>query len=376
MEAQDFRSLTEAYYQIYSEPEISEEAMIAADYFYEQGLNEDGVEILIDELGLNEFYEWVYDIVESYDLMEARRSGRIEPVTKTGKPISQLKGGAKSAAIRRLRSEKEKSRGHEGTEGPSDLRAALRSQAATVAASKQKETPRTEKPSETQRGIGGLIGSLIQRGQQDIGLLGKSIETARGVAARRGAEVKAVYDTLRQKGREMEQSPQATRARRQATVATGRAAQAAGRTAIRAAGAAGAAAGEGVKAHREGKSRAQIAGRAAGTFVKKMTQEDLEYILDYLLDEGFANSYEAAESIMENMSTDWAFEILSEAPFQIYGPPKGGSSDAEKVPLGKPYNFDPNDPESRRKARRRAKTRADKLDQEIGGYRHSVREIP
>lgn len=55
---------------------------------------------------------------------------------------------------------------------------------------------------------------------------------------------------------------------------------------------------------------------------------------------------------------------LSEMPYQIYGPDPHGSSDSEPRPLGKPYMN-----------KKRAKTRADKLDQEIGGYRHFVRKV-
>ncbi len=55
---------------------------------------------------------------------------------------------------------------------------------------------------------------------------------------------------------------------------------------------------------------------------------------------------------------------LNEMPYQIYGPGPHGSSDAEPQPLGKPY-----------KNKKRAKTRVDKLDQEIGGYRHFVRKV-
>lgn len=57
-------------------------------------------------------------------------------------------------------------------------------------------------------------------------------------------------------------------------------------------------------------------------------------------------------------------EQINEMPYQIYGPGPHGSSDAEPQPLGKPY-----------KNKKRAKTRADKLDQEIGGYRHFVRKV-
>lgn len=71
------------------------------------------------------------------------------------------------------------------------------------------------------------------------------------------------------------------------------------------------------------------------------------------------NLYEAYRSVYEDQ------EDLQEAPYQIYGPDPHGPSDAPSQPLGKPY-----------KNKKRAKSRADKLDQEIGGYRHSVRHVP
>lgn len=71
MNGKDIINLQEAYLQVYSQPEISEEAEIAAEYFYEQGLNEEDVEDLIEELGVEEFNELVYEILESYGIYEA-----------------------------------------------------------------------------------------------------------------------------------------------------------------------------------------------------------------------------------------------------------------------------------------------------------------
>jgi SOS response regulatory protein OraA/RecX len=110
--------------------------------------------------------------------------------------------------------------------------------------------------------------------------------------------------------------------------------------------------------------------------IVRFHREDYEYIISYLVNEGYVNDYNSAEYMIENMSYEWLNNVLSEMPYQVFGPPKHGPSDAERVPIGKPYNFDPNDPESRRKARRRAKKRVDKLDGDIGGYRHDVREVP
>jgi len=58
------------------------------------------------------------------------------------------------------------------------------------------------------------------------------------------------------------------------------------------------------------------------------------------------------------------FEKFLDEAYQIYGPHPHGPSDAESIPLGKPY-----------KNKNRAKTRADQLDQKIGGYRHKVVKV-
>lgn len=90
-----------------TEDAIYEKVDIATEYFYEQGLNEIGLNILIEDLGLDEFVSFVFEISENYTLSEARAGGvRVEPVTKGGKSVASLKGGAKSAAINRLRREK------------------------------------------------------------------------------------------------------------------------------------------------------------------------------------------------------------------------------------------------------------------------------
>jgi hypothetical protein len=307
MEPKELVGLYEAYQQVYEPQELIEEVEIATEYFYEMGLNENGIDILIEELGEEEFVNWVYDIAEDYTLSEARSAKR----RSGGKSYDEIK--AEIDAKERAKAAKKASSTQaprKPKETPAETISGKRPEAASIAVSQQ--TPSSSTPQQTKKGIGGLIGSVVQRAKQDTALLGKSIQTARDVASRRGAEVAAGYNALRARGREAEQSAAATRARRVATVATGRAAQAAGRTAIKAAGAAGAAAGEGVKAHRQGKSGAQIAGRAAGTFVRKMTREEYEYILEHLLDEGYANSIENAEKIALNMSEEWKNYILED----------------------------------------------------------------
>jgi hypothetical protein len=101
------------------------------------GLNEIGVQILIEELGAEEFAEFVYDISEEYYLTEARAGGdKIEPVTTKGNPFVDPKKIPKSS-LARLRAKKEEKRAVEASERPSGMKAALQRQDAMVSASKQ-----------------------------------------------------------------------------------------------------------------------------------------------------------------------------------------------------------------------------------------------
>ena len=70
----------------------------AAEYFVTEGLNEDGIEHLIEDIGLDEFVRLVYEIDDNI-LMEAKFD-KMSATTKTGKNIKDLKGGAKAASIR------------------------------------------------------------------------------------------------------------------------------------------------------------------------------------------------------------------------------------------------------------------------------------
>ena len=122
-------------------------ANTAAKAFVEEGLNEEGVAILIEEMGLESFVEFVYDLGESTMLSEARAGGvRVEPVTKGGKPVGSLKGGPKAAAIKRLRKEKQARRDAEsGSSKPSGMKAALKSQSDRAKAVKSAKSQQPKK---------------------------------------------------------------------------------------------------------------------------------------------------------------------------------------------------------------------------------------
>ena len=255
-----------------TEIELAEEVNVATEYFYEQGLNEYGIDILIEDLGIDQFLDFVYEISEEYTLNEARtltgKKKNPQKLPKGTSPTTLTKAAVKKyGTTRKLAS----------SDSPTIKKNRV---AVKKAVAKQPETKST--PAQTKTGIAGRVGaalgSLVKKGREDIKRVQDAAQTAKNVATRRGAEAKAVYDAVRERGRSAEQSATATRARRKAKVAAGRAVQAATPVVKKAVNAAAAGAGAGAGSLKSGKSPAAAAGRAAGTFVRKMTKEELELL--------------------------------------------------------------------------------------------------
>ena len=249
MRDQEILGLWESYNKIYSSDELqqeefSEEVQIAAQYFYEMGLNEDGVDILIEELGEEEFVEFVYDIAEEYVLTEARAGGaKIEPKLASGKAIQ---GKPKAASLKRLRAQKAERKASESKASaakPSGMKASLQRQSAVSAAAKKQP----KKP--------GLLDRVA-------GAVNKGI-------ARHNAAMSAAKET--------------------------------GKTIRKAAGKIGGVAKE------VGKG-ASGAAKLAGHVARKGLSD--QYIMGYLIDEGYAETEEAARAIMENMSEQWKNSLI------------------------------------------------------------------
>ena len=282
-------------------------AEIATEYFLSEGLNEYGIDILIDEMGLDDFCDFVNDISDEYMLSEARTLVGKKKTAATGKArgvsLKAAPGKTTKAAVEKYGTTRKLS----GSSSSGTIK---------KAANKQPETKST--PTQTkEKAKGGILGALKARAEKDIASVRQSVNTARQVGARRAAEVKATYDAVRAKGKEAEQSAGATRARRKATVATGRAAQAAGRTAIKAAGAAGAAAGEAVKARKSGKSAAATAGRAVGTFLRKMKKEEKELLTRYFIESEIAFNYDEVQEIFETLDQEHFDYFMDQATLMV-----------------------------------------------------------
>jgi hypothetical protein len=308
MDTQEVRDLYEAYLRVHQPQELTEEVEIAAQYFYEMGLNEEGVEILIEELGVEEFAEWVYDIAEEYYLTEARSGGvRVEPVTAKG---TKFKGGKPTGkSLERLRAKKAERREAEASASeakPSGLKSSLQRQSAIASAKKQQP----KKKGILDR-VAGAVLSGMERHNKAMGELKKmksaTAETA-GKVKKAAGEFKKGFV-----GEEVEELDEA--------------------------GLPYGPVGKGFKKLPAGKKRAAMMKRADDLRTQAMKDDgdggkgsprgrmgeinaaltnprlregvDLfDTILEHLVTEGFADTNENALAIMANMSEEWRESIV------------------------------------------------------------------
>ncbi len=333
MDIQDIRNLSEAYIQVYAQQELTEEVEIAAHYFYEMGLNDEGVDILIEELGVEEFGDFVSDIAEEYTLTEARAGGvRIEPVTTTGKKFKSGKPTGKS--LERLRAKKAARREAEAKVSeakPSGLKSSLQRQSAIASAKKQqpkkkgvldrvagavlKGMERHNKAMSAARETGKTVGKAAKgastvakgfaSGVELAGRIGKRVLTGEEVEAWVNSLIEEGYDLSEYTWEDMTEMymnlDEATKA----------------------------------ETHREKKDpffsrrvernnryrkenpnagiNAQLLrqkAHASKRGVKKEETDLFDYVLEHLIAEGYADTNESALVIMANMSEEWKESIV------------------------------------------------------------------
>lgn len=184
-----------------SEEYLSEAIDISTEYFYGQGLNEHGVQILIDEMGEDSFCEWVFDIVNQNILVERKlRSGETalpaksrERITKKSvsrKNVSDLKGGAAAAKERSDKARGESRAAARQTPEPTERQKTLaRLQDAqrkrNMEKAKSNQTPTKSKSTKTKSGIASRIGSALKyvgdRAREDSKKVARAAGTTAGV---------------------------------------------------------------------------------------------------------------------------------------------------------------------------------------------------
>ena len=240
MRDREIVGLHQAYLDVYSNLNYNQDIVeVATEYFYTYGLNEDGIDILIEKVGLDNFVEFVYDLSEDLTILTEARSAKRRTGSESYADV-KAKIDAKEAAKKEAKAAALKRKESERVEPGADTES-------------KKKQPKSKKP--IRDAIAGQILAGMKR-------------------------------------------------HREVTQTAGRLADETGRTLGRIA------------------SLASQAGRRAGEHVKKHGMKSLansydpfDTILEYLVAEGYADSYEEAEYIIEDMS-DEEFELLNEARTQ------------------------------------------------------------
>ncbi len=171
-----------------SEEYIAESVNVAAQYFCEQGLNEVGVDILIEELGLDDFVSFVFEINDE-TISEARAGGvKVEPVTAAGKPFKSGKPTKKGLErLQKLKAERKEREEKASSEKPSGMKASLQRQSAIANAKKQQP----KKKGLLDR-VAGAINRGIERHNAAMSAAKETGKTIRKAAGKVGGVAKEV----------------------------------------------------------------------------------------------------------------------------------------------------------------------------------------
>jgi hypothetical protein len=176
---------------------IEESIDVVSDYLCEQGLTLEEIQNLIDEVGVEEFSEWVLEFGYVTLLSEARVGGvKIEPVTAKGEQFKKTKSNPKGIPqgrslerLKKLKAERKAREERASQEKPSGMTAALKSQASV--ASKKPETKSK-----------GFLASALERDKKAKEnarqLIGKTLQTAGKLGqtvSRFGSEVRSPFET-------------------------------------------------------------------------------------------------------------------------------------------------------------------------------------
>lgn len=103
---QDLREKADEYnYQVRDEDIVE----VATEYFYTYGLNSDGVDILIEKVGLDNFVEFVYDLSDDYVVLDEAKKKYVSHLAKSRQEAK--KNAAKAAQERKDDEKKPESRG-------------------------------------------------------------------------------------------------------------------------------------------------------------------------------------------------------------------------------------------------------------------------
>lgn len=293
-------------------PKLDENINLFVEYLLSEGLNEYGIEILVDEMGVEQFCEFFEDF--SDDLLTESSRARRQATrgaagmmgsgkTKTGKSFKDVKGGARTSsrnAARKALGRTEGTPRHAALNRPgnSDMKSSLSRQAQISKASrtqpKTSSTP-TQTKEKAKKGVFGHLKHSWQTAREVGREHEKRVARAAGTVA--GA-VAGAAKFAHEAGKRAGQSETGKRVKKDIQK-TGKAASSA--------------ASAGAEHKRKGGTLAGAAGRAAGTFVRKLRNEGYEIdgeLIENLVDLFVDLHYEGYD--IEDIDADNLFESYLE----------------------------------------------------------------
>ena len=315
MDLNSLRNLTEAYAAVYDEDLRDELEEMSDDFSGVEDLSDEEIDEIIDET-IDEMFDEGYDFGEVEDLLEgvllelnpyapagskgAKEYARSSRATKKSAErsasraatVSRVKGAVKGA-IQRLRS----TAGSIGTAAKSAGRSAkFHSVDKSVAAyaNKRKLDPAP---------------GMAARSKDPAKRRGLRSKVVSDIASRVKGKLKSAVSGVKQKASSAAVSGYAAgrAAKQAASDAVNKTKQSAKNLATRA----GRSVKTGIKGA-IGAAASRVASGASRLSTRMATEEVDVYdiVISHLLDEGYADTYESAESIMVNMSEDWRESIL------------------------------------------------------------------
>jgi len=285
---------------------------VATEYFYTYGLNEDGIDILIEKVGLDNFVEFVYDLSEDLTILTEERSAKKRTGGESYADV-KAKIDAKEAAKKKAKEEALKRKESERMEPASN----------GADTESKKEQPKSKKPIRDAIARQILAGMKRHReATQTAGrlagetgkTLGKIASVTREAGRRAGEHVKkhglkSLANEETEIGITGKKIPKPRTAKQQHEL------------------------------EKKRRLKKHLGKNVGGTqyssdvnpylnprSVREEVESDLfDAILEHLVSEGFADTNEAALAIMANMSEEWRQSIVEDFPNVLNFPSQGGS---------------------------------------------------
>lgn len=291
---------------------------VATEYFYTYGLNEDGIDILIEKVGLDNFVEFVYDLSEDLTILAEERSAKKRTGGESYADV-KAKIDAKEAAKKKAKEEALKRKESERMEPASN----------GADTESKKEQPKSKKP------IRDAIARQILAGMKRHR---EATQTAGRLAGETGKTLGKIASVTREAGRRagehVKKHGLKSLANEETEIGiTGKKIPKPG------------SAKKQYELEKKRRMKKHLGQNVGGTQYSSDVNPYLnprsvreEVLVDYLLDEGFASDEKSAQAIANAMSEAWIGSIVEAVDPDYTGPSQDPLSRASRA-IGSAVKF-------------------------------------